>query len=271
MQDIELTSFAKIVSESRSVLILIPANPDLDSVAAALALSLSLKSGGKEISVACPTPMIVEFNRLVGVNRVTDKLGSRNLAISLENYKADSIEKVSYDIEGEKFTLVLVPKAGSPAPQREQVKIDFAGVSADIVIVVKAENKESLGMFASNGEIWDPARKIVLLGNFPAQGFQGALEMINPQATCVSEVAFRVIESAGLPIDEDTATNLFLGLHAGTNHFQSQNVVSSTFEVASRLVSLGARTKQEFRPVEAQKQAPADWLGPKVYKGSTLP
>ncbi|MDO8452630.1 MAG: hypothetical protein Q7S79_02665, partial [bacterium] len=166
--------------------------------------------------------------------------------------------------------LVIVPKPGMPSPKPEQVKIDFAGVSADVVIVVKAENKESLGEFAGNGEIWDPTRKIVLLGNFPTQGFQGALEMIDPQAACASEVAFRVIESAGLPIDEDTATNLFLGIHSGTNHFQNPNVASSTFEAASRLVSLGARTKQEFRPTESQK-APADWLGPKVFKGSMLP
>ncbi len=271
MQDIELTSFTKTVSESRSVLILIPGNPDLDAVAAALSLSLSLKSGGKEVTVACPTPMIVEFNRLVGVNKVTDKLGDKNLAISLEDYKADAIEKVSYDIEGDKFTLVVVPKPGMLSPKREQVRIDFAGVSADLVIIVKAENKESLGKFADNGEIWDPSRKIVLLGNFPAQGFERALEMIDPQASCASEAAFKVIEGTGLPIDEDTATNLFLGLHSGTNHFQSQSVAAKTFEVASRLVSLGARTKQEFRPVEAQKQTPPDWLGPKVFKGSTLP
>ncbi|MEK7111768.1 MAG: hypothetical protein AAB875_00410, partial [Patescibacteria group bacterium] len=86
-----------LIESSRSILILLPTKPYFDQVAAGLALYLALRET-KETIIASPSPMLVEFNRLVGVNKVTLELGNKNLSIRFSNYRANDIEKVSYDI-----------------------------------------------------------------------------------------------------------------------------------------------------------------------------
>ena len=91
-------SFSSLVDSASSVLILLPNKPYFDQVAAGLSLYLSL-SDKKEVTISCPSPMMVGFNRLVGVNKIVAEIGNKNLTIRFAGYDADSIEKVSYDIE----------------------------------------------------------------------------------------------------------------------------------------------------------------------------
>ena len=67
--------FQDTISRSNSVLIVLPQSPDLDTVAAGLSIYLALSSYGKTSSVFCPSDMLVEFNRLVGVDKVSRELG----------------------------------------------------------------------------------------------------------------------------------------------------------------------------------------------------
>lgn len=272
MQNLDIKTFQDSLSQIKSVLVLLPEKPEFDAVAAALAFSTSLKESGKEVTVACPSPMLVEFNRLVGVNKVTDNIDNRNLVISFKDYDAEGIEKVSYNIENGQFMLVIVPKTSLAAPQKEQVEIGHRGVSGDLIIVTGATNKQDLGKFADKEELWNtPDAKITILGRLPAQGFKNTTELVNPQASTVSESAFGVIESLGLPINQDIATNLFMGLRSGTNNFQ-KNITADTFATASRLLRSGAKTETLPQPPEVQKeQEPKNWPEPRLFKGNTLP
>lgn len=282
----DLARFKELLEQKRSFLVLIPQNPDMDAVSAGLSLYLALGNQGKEASIACPTPMRVEFNRLVGVNRIRENVGDRNLNISFENFEAGGIEKVSYDIDNGKFNLKVVPKPGYSAPAPEQVKIEYAGAAAEAVIVVKVEKKQDLGKFAENEDFFLNTQT-VLVSNLPSQGFQSPIEVVDPRATSCSEVVFQIVENWGWQIDADLAGNLFMGLRAGTNNFQNGNVSSETFAIASKLMRSGAKMEPQFQgqPVPQQNQPfmspgsqqgqgqepPQDWLQPKVYKGSKLP
>ncbi|MBI2268011.1 MAG: hypothetical protein HYU80_01025 [Candidatus Blackburnbacteria bacterium] len=278
MQNLDIKTFQNVLSESKSVLVVLPEKPSLDSVAGALGLSLSFKEGGKEVTVASPSPMLVESNRLVGVNKITDNIDNRNLTITFKDYDAEGIEKVSYNIENGKFALLVTPKVGVTAPSEDQINVGYKGVSADLVIVVGASDKNSLGKFNEQGELWNGDLKVSLVNNTPPQGFSGGIELVNPQASSVSEVAFQIIESLGLPVNQDLATNLFMGLRAGTDSFQ-KNITAETFAVASRLLRAGARIEpvvlQSPKPANDQNQNPAvprEWMEqPRVFKGTTLP
>ncbi len=91
-------SFSSLVDSATSVLIILPSKPYFDQVAGGLALYLSLREK-KETAITSVTPMTVEFNRLVGVNKVANELGNKNLTIKFIDYRANDIERVSYDIE----------------------------------------------------------------------------------------------------------------------------------------------------------------------------
>ena len=277
MQNLDLKGFQQALSEAKSVVILMPEKPSLDTVASATALSLVLSQDNKEVTVACPSPMLVEFNRLVGVQKVTDSIENRNLTISFEDYEATNVERVSYNIENGKFMLVIAPKTGKLAPNKDQVVVGYRGVAGDLVIVVGTPSKDALGKFNQEKELFVEGSKVALVNNTPVSGFSSASELISPDASSISEATLRVIEGLNLHLNPDIATNLLAGLRAGTDSFQKA-VAAETFSAASRLVSAGARLdSQGTTPnrIQSQPQAekpPASWIEePRILKGNTLP
>lgn len=266
--------FGEQLASAGSVLIVLPKSPNFDQVAAGLSLYLSLTSYGKSTTVACSTPMIVEFNRLVGVNKVTQGLGSKNLTIRFANFRADNIERVSYNIENGEFMLSVIPKPDASAPKVDQVELSYSGVGSDLAILVDFGRKEELGNFSQKQEIF--AQKVFLLGTKPAQGI-AAQELVLPETSCASEVVARIINRLSLPQDSDIAGNLYLGIQAGTGRFSSPRVSAETFELLAQLLRAGAKgeVRQEQRgpqpQQEQEEQPPRDWLQPKIYKGNILP
>lgn len=277
MQTLDIKSFQDNLKDIKSVVILMPENPSLDTVAGATSLMLALQEAGKETTIAAPSPMIVEFNRLVGVQKVTDSIDNKNLTISFEEYDATSVERVSYNIENGKFMLVISPKAGTTPPNKDQVIVGYRGVAGELVIVVGAASRDSLGKFAKNEELFNQNTRVAVVGNAPVQNFTQNLELINPQASSISEVVHDILESASLNVTPDIATNLFMGLRAGSDNFQ-KGITAETFTRASRLLSSGARLEPVTvvnpspSPTPVVQNTPAEWTQePRVYKGTTLP
>lgn len=271
----DIERFKEVLGQTKQALIILPQNPNFDSVAAGLSLSLALRKRGLTATVSCPSQMTVEFNRLVAVNKVRQDLGDKNLVLSFANYPAEDIERVSYNIENGQFTLTVIPKPGNSAPRQEQINSSYAGISSDLVIVVNANYPSGLGRFAENKELLE-SKNLTLFSNDPLSGWPRSIELIDTSCSSVSEVAYEVIEQLGIEIDQDLATNLYMGLEAGTVSFSSGQVSADTFEKAARLLRAGAQRASQQRSVQEGssqvRQAPQDWTGPpKVYKGSTLP
>lgn len=279
----DIARFQKLLPEVKDTLIVLPQNPSVDAVAGGLALYLALKKNSISITVSAPTPMLVESNRLVGVDKVREDLGENNFVITFEN--ADDIEKVNSAIEGEKLILMVVPKPGSKAPRKEQVTLSYSGVSTGLVIAVGANYPEGLGKFAQKKDVFE-TENLAILGNTPLSGWPKAIELIDASDSSISEVAYDVIEECGLALDDDIATNLFLGMEAGTRNFTSQGVTAQTFAKASRLLAAGARRapvprfQVPFQPPRFQKgdqkagqqASQRDWQEQqRVFKGPTLP
>ena len=112
--------FKQIIDQAGSIVILLPRGPYFDQVAAGLALYLTLRDK-KNVEIHAPTPMLVEFNRLVGVNKISTELGNKNLLVSFADYNAENIERVKYDIENKQFKLTVIPKPQATPPNKDQV------------------------------------------------------------------------------------------------------------------------------------------------------
>ena len=80
-------SLKSLIDPANSVLILLPTKPYFDQVAAGLGLFLALKDE-KEVNISCPSEMLVELNRLIGINQVSKDLGNKNLVISFSDYQS---------------------------------------------------------------------------------------------------------------------------------------------------------------------------------------
>lgn len=291
-------SLQSIISPANSPLIVLPSKFSFDQVAGALALNISLIMNEKDTAVYCPTPMTVGVNRLVGVQRIKNEVGNKNLAITFKGYDAGSIEKVSYDIVEGEFKLTIVPKTGLTAPSADMITTSFSGVSADLVILVGGATDEDFPILATP-ELSN--LKIVHIGNRPFNSEKSVISLATT-GSCVSEVTAKLIQSNSLPMDPDIATNLVMGIEAGSSNFSSNETTPDTFEVFAYLLRQGGvrrpkivenfpagsvpqaptQTPQPVAETEAVDQnntsehgevvenPPADWLTqPKVYKGTS--
>lgn len=247
----DIQRFQEIFPTVKSVLVVLPQGLSVDAVAAGCALSLALNKQGVSTTVSSPAPMTVQFNRLVGVDKIREDLGDKNMILSFTNYPAENIEKVSYNIENNEFTLAVVPKPGNPAPGQEHIRVNYAGVNADLVIAIDVNYPTDLGKFAENKELLERPN-IAVLGNAPLSGWPRAIELIDPSGISVSEVVYDLLGQMQFALDEDIATDLLLGLEDGTKNFTSPQVSAETFMKAAELLKAGARKAQ---PAQTQEQA----------------
>jgi len=278
-------SFSPLIDSANSILILLPTRPYLDQVAAGLALYLAL-AGNKEVSISCPTPMVVEFNRLVGVNRITSEPGNKNLTIKFNSYQAENIERVSADSNNGVFYLTVIPKPGRASPSKEQVEVNYSGVAADLVILIGGRSEAHFPALSQNSLV---GVKTVHIGTkvLPVSSEKGLLSLVRPGSS-VSEIVAEMIKENTFALNPDIATNLILGIEAGSNHFTGNDVTANTFEIFAYLMRSGGQRVsaakinrssfpqgsipgEEFNLEKVEKkEAPRDWFEPKIYKGTSI-
>ena len=227
-----------VFDQSNSILILLPEKPYLDQAAAGLALFLAI-GGQKEVSIVSPTPMTVEFNRLIGVNKISQDLGSKNLVIKFGGYKANDIERVSYDIEDGEFKLTVIPKAGVSAPKQSQAHLSYSGVSADTVVLIGGANESHFPALSENSLA---SAKLVHIGTraLSLTGNKNAASL-SRSVSSISELMASLIKESDMTINGDIATNLLIGIQEGTSKFSSNDVTADTFTVVADLMRTGGQ------------------------------
>jgi len=263
-----------VLENKKSVLILLSQNPFFDQVAAALSLFLSLSeidNGRIKTQISCPTQMLVEFNRLVGIDKIKTEIGNKNLVIRFaEQYQPEeNIEKVSYDVDQSGVRLTIVPKEGSEAPKEEDLSFSYEGLDADVVFLIGGINVNHFpGLFANDFKNKELIHINTLDGNF---GLEQKIISFSYPASSVSEIIASLLFAENFSINEDIATNLIMGIYHGSKNFNSNNVTSGTFEMASKLMEHGAKilkpepiTKRNFPPGAIPGHFPPQMMMPQM-------
>lgn len=276
------------LNSARNVLIVTHKNPSIDSLAASLSLYLALVHNRKNVTIACPDKTTVEFGNLFGVDKITDVLGNKNFIISLD-YKEGSIEKVSYNIEGEKFNLVIQPKDGSEPFSEDKVHFNYAGVNADLIFVINCEKLEDLETFYTQEQEMYSKVPVINIDISQNNEQYGKINIVNSNASSVTELVANMLKTVKLSFDEDCATNILTGITSATDTFTKGNITSDTFEIAALCLQMGGKLPgvkqiiptEEIPVIETSgvvennkpaksKNPPKDWLEPKIFKGSSL-
>jgi len=276
---------ASLVASANSILITLPDKPSFDEVAAGLAFYLSLKAA-KETNIFCSSPMVVEFNRLIGVDKISGEMGNKNLTITFDKYPAENIERVSADVDGAEFKLTVIPKVGFTPPAKNQVLLGFSGVAVDLVTMIGGKDLSQFSALASSGLA---GAKLVHIGVEPlAPVPERAIFSLVQPASSVSEVAAVLIKGSGFLLDADIATNLIAGIEEASGHLRGPEVTADTFDMFAQLLRSGGQRlekgvavakKPAFvgvipgQPARAADIAttpavPKDWFEPKIYKGT---
>lgn len=240
-------SFKSIIDKSKSILILLPTKPYFDQVASGLSLYLALRDK-KDIGIYSPSAITVEFNRLVGVNKITTELGNKNLVIRFTDYKATDIERVSYDIENSQFKLTVIPKQKIIPPTKDQIELSYSGVSVDTVIIIGGANESHFPALTGKDLV---GANIVHIGTRDISLASGKnyISFSRP-ASSISEIVTDLIKECGGVLDQDVATNLLMGIEESTNNLSDATVTADTFIIVGELMKTGGKRLGSQSPVQ---------------------
>lgn len=283
----DITRVKELLDKATNVVVATHEHPNFDSIGSALTLSLGLTSLGKKVTVVCPDPMTVELSSFIGVQKVIREISSKNFVISLD-YVDGSIEKVSYNIEGNKFNLVIEPRPGFEGFSEDKVHYTHGGASADLILTVDTIHLGGLKkVYEDNKELFT-GKPVINIDRHPNNAKYGAVNLVNPQASSTAEVVSQLLSHIGVALTPDIATNVLNALYGATNNFQNPNVSVESFELAAACLKAGGKRFQpkstpseevpmiesvkDAAPAPAVKpaEAPSDWLKPKIFKSSSL-
>ena len=239
MKNYNVTEINNLLSTVKSVLVAVP-TLSVDSLASALALALSLKKSGKQVTVFCPQKPDQNYQKLGGLEMLTDTYSNSDLVLSLD-YPIDQIEAVSYNDDGGRLNLVVKTKSGAVKVETNQIQINNNAASADLSFMFGDESV--LGEMASivNQGNW------VLITPTQSQKLWAKTTIFDPDAP-FSEILTFLLPLLNLEMDPEVAKNLLIGLRVATQSF-SVNVSPETFEAGA--LCLRATQVAFTPPVEA--------------------
>jgi len=250
----EVAKAKELLDKAREVVILTHENPSADSIGSALALSLGLPSLGKTVTVACPDTITVELSNFVGANKVIQKISNKNFIISLD-YIDGSIEKVSYNIEGDKFNLVIEHRSGFEPFSKDKVHYSYGGTNADLLITVGTIHLGVLGaLYEENKELFS-GKPVINIDCQHNNSKYGQVNLVNSASSSTAELVANLLADFGAELTADIASNLLNALYSATSNFQSPMVTARTFELASSLLRAGGKRFGQMADVTAPSLA----------------
>lgn len=240
MDSLTLQSIQDILAKNNSIGIVVGKNHSLDEMGAALALYLSLKNSGKQVSIASPSDPLVEVSSLIGVNKVKKSLdGDGGDLVVAFPYQEGEIEKVSYTLENGFLNIIVKAAEDGLSFGEKDVQFKKSGGLPYALFVVGTPRLSDLGA------LFDPEQlkntTLINVDNkLENQGF-GDVVLVSPEFSSVSEQIGHLLESLAYTIDIDVAQNLLSGISSGTDNFQSPKTSSLAFEMAAKLMQQGAK------------------------------
>jgi hypothetical protein len=290
MSELNIDELKGKISAAKSVLIVLPPEPDTELIEAGLALHQVLEQQNKKSILGCSTPIEAheEFKTTVG---------KRNLIVSFP-YQEDAVEHVSYDIEEStgRFNLTIRPKEDGEPLGTDQVSFSYTGASADLVFTIGISELEELGKLYSDEKTFLDQATIINLKKGGQPGSFSSFDLSSVRVTSLSELLVWMLRRVNLRLPADTASKLYRQLLKATNNFQSPLITPDTFEVAAYLLRNGAKITPSiptaklppapfFNPesISAQPKTttiaveekskhqnkraiPPDWQGPKIFR-----
>lgn len=299
----EVTTLKDLLSKAKDVLIVTHEHPTFDSIGSSLSLYLGLISLGKKVTIACPDPITVGLGSFVGANKLQTEFSKNNFVISLD-YVEGSIEKVSYNIDHDKFNLVVEHRTGFEPFSSEKVHYSYASVTADLIIAVDTIHLGGLKkLYESQKELF-ASKPIVNIDRRMNNAMFGTHNIVDTQAVTTAEVVAQILSGLGVKLTADIATNLLNALTGATDGFQSSHTTAAVLEIAAVCMRAGGKrfgiespaqsgggsthtdvvvsqtpssvpivsvpTQSDSSAVSPKQMPPADWLKPKIFKSTNI-
>lgn len=269
LEEQQLAQLKSILENAQSVIVIVGQQGSADSVAAALALHLSLRASGKDARLLAPK-QTQATDKLYGIDQLSTELGNENLTISFD-YSEEQVDKVSYHIgeETNKFYLTIKPRSGQPPLDTDSIEFNYTGASADVVILFNVTDYDSLGQLYYGYEDLYTNAQVVTVGRTSIGEVE--LQLLAEPDGSYSQLVMDLLEQTSFPIDSQIATDLLYGVEYASKGF-SEEASPRAFELAAQLLRKGADRLYEPPQKQSQpQQAPSSSraIGGEVMRSGT--
>lgn len=235
---------------SKNILIALPSTITLDKLASGLALFLSLKQLQKEVFIVTSDTIKVEHSKLFGVGQVMNSVPNvvgGNLTISLEGVVASdgtvpALDKLDWFPEGQNLNLVFHVLPGQQF-QPSQITPKYQGGAFSTIFVIGANTLTDLGpIYSQNTQVFSNV-SIINIDNSANNSQFGQVNLIDPNASSISEIVYQILPQLGAPIDQDISTNVLTGIYDVTSNL-TVNVKPGAFIVVGQAMQNGGKLAQ---------------------------
>ncbi|MFI5265405.1 MAG: bifunctional oligoribonuclease/PAP phosphatase NrnA [Candidatus Levyibacteriota bacterium] len=229
---------AALLSENSSIGIIVSEHQTLDILAAALSLHLIFLDSGKNSQIISRKDPTVEHSFLVGIDQMKKQFGgvTKMLTVSFPYHDGD-IEKVSYNIEGDKLNVNLFAEEQGISFEEKDIKYLREGSAPQLIFTVGVANPEALvGLTGSSS-------KIVNIDNNVANTLFGDAVLVDASFSSLSEIVAKLALEFSLQVEFDVAQNLLDGIVSATQNFMSPKTSPIAFEMIGVLLQKGAVRK----------------------------
>ncbi|MCK4739135.1 MAG: bifunctional oligoribonuclease/PAP phosphatase NrnA [Deltaproteobacteria bacterium] len=136
------------------------------------------------------------------------------------------------------YTEVPIPNPFEFLPGVDLVVHSFDGVTdIDATIAVDCGQLSRLGDDFVNFK--EPG-VIINMDHHPTNSNFGDINIVVPEASAAGEIVYDFLVEAGIAVDKDIATNLYIAIHTDTGGFKYSSSTAAAFRKAGELVTLGA-------------------------------
>lgn len=246
-QTIEQQIFSQL-KRAGKILVILPENLNVDSVASGAAMKLFLTKLQKDVVLFSSgrLPEVLKF--LPGTQNIQQELLAQTSLVVTLNTAEKKLEELSYQSEGDKVHIYLRSKSKEFTPQ----DITFAQEKfpVDLIIVLGAKSLENLGtLYEKAVDVFSQTPKINI-DNKSGNDFFGSINLVDITATSVSEILSGLFQKYEQQlVDEDIATCLLAGIIEKTGSFQHIRTTPSTFIKASELIAIGGRQQEVIKHI----------------------
>src|SRR3989344_7390954 len=190
--DSQISELKNLLPTAKNILIALPANADIDKMAAGLALFLNLEAQGKQVRVISDDTIKVSSANLFGVDHIQKNMPSTeggNLTITLEGVAASdgtvpALEKLDWYAENNNLNLVFHVLSGQTF-QPGKIVPHYQGSGFNLIFVVGAVNLNALGNIYLQNQGSFSGTHIINIDIQPANTSFGQTNVLDPNASSV--------------------------------------------------------------------------------------
>src|SRR3989344_8647468 len=142
------------LTKAHNVIIYAAKQTGFDGLASSLAICLSLKKIGKDVTIVAPPPTVGDSQKLYGVEHINQTPDSKNLVIAIDN-AVKNVDKVSYFLDNEKLKIIIHVLPNSPGISKEEISFEKTSAKPDMIFAIGAESSQEVEREITHEQIVD--------------------------------------------------------------------------------------------------------------------